>query len=210
MAAVVKQHAVLDEKPSILATRAPSKPPLPPAKLTLEQAEKLVDGRSFELIEGRIVLKGGDAQHSDAQALLCCEVFEYFQSNPIGRLLMEFTHRLWPENPYEARTPDLSIILNEHLNEIERYATRAPDIAIEIVSRDDGWSALFEKAELYLEKGSRVVWIVDPYQKAVVVVTPNDRRWVKDTLTCPEILPGFSINVQDIFSWPTASTKTTK
>jgi len=122
----------------------------------------------------------------------------------------EFTHRLWPDSPYEGRVPDHSVILNENLKEGERYATRAPDIAIEIVSRDDGWSALFEKADLYLEKGSRVVWIVDPYQKAVVVVTPNDRRWVRDTLTCPEILPGFSMNMQDIFSWPAKTSKTTE
>ncbi|MCI0698228.1 hypothetical protein L0337_40255 [candidate division KSB1 bacterium] len=43
--------------------------------------------------------------------------------------------------------------------------------------------------------------IVDPYQKGVMVVTANRRRWVTDTLTCPELLPGFSVNVQDIFGW---------
>ncbi|MCI0554701.1 MAG: Uma2 family endonuclease [Anaerolineae bacterium] len=104
--------------------------------------------------------------------------------------------------------PDLSVILNEHLEE-ERYGTRAPDLAIEILSRDDDRNALFEKAKLYLENGSRVVWIVDPYQKGVMVVTANERRWVADTLTCPELLPGFSVNVQDIFAWPAAATKTT-
>jgi Uma2 family endonuclease len=114
---------------------------------------------------------------------------------------MEFTLLLWPENPYEARTPDLSVILNENLRE-ENYGTRAPDLAIEILSRDDDRNALFEKAQLYLENGSRIVWIVDPYQKGVMVVTANERRWVTDTLTCRELLPGFSVNVQDIFEWP--------
>lgn len=105
----------------------------------------------------------------------------------------EFTHRLWPDRPHECRMPDLAIILNENLNRDERYATRAPDIAIEIISRDDLWIELFEKAELYMEKGSQQVWIIDPYQQAVVVVTPDDRRWVKHTLTAPAILPGLEI-----------------
>ena len=80
-------------------------------------------------------------------------------------------------------------------------------MAIEIVSQYDRWSALFEKAALYLEKGSRVVWIVDPYQKGVMVITATERRWISDTLACPEVLPGFSINVQEIFSWPSATEK---
>jgi len=211
MATVVEQYATLEDESAGPVTQVSPKPTAPPpAKLTLEQAEKLANGKSFELINGRMVFKMPDDQHSDAQGLLCIELGIYFKANPIGLVRPEFTHRLWPDSPYEGRVPALSVILNENLKEGERYATRAPDIAIEIVSRDDGWSALFEKADLYLEKGSRVVWIVDPYQKAVVVVTPNDRRWVRDTLTCPEILPGFSINVQDIFSWLAKTSKTTE
>jgi len=52
-----------------------------------------------------------------------------------------------------------------------------------------------------------VVWIIDPYQKGVMVITADERRWVSDTLTCPEVLPGFSVNVQDIFAWPSAPAK---
>ena len=147
-----------------------------------------------------------DDQHADAQGLLCIELGIYFKANPIGRVRPEYMLRLWPENPYEGRMPDLAVILNENFKK-ERYGSRAPDLAIEILSRDDDKSALFEKAQLYLEKGSRIVWIVDPVQKGVMVITSNDRHWVTDTLTCPELLPGFSINVQDIFAWPATPPK---
>jgi Uma2 family endonuclease len=106
------------------------------------------------------------------------------------------------------RVPDLAVVLNENIHEGERYDTRAPDLAVEIVSYNDRWTGFFEKARLYLEKGSRVVWIVDPYEKAVLVITANEQRWVRDTLTCPEVLPEFSIDVQDIFNWPVAAVKT--
>lgn len=147
-----------------------------------------------------------DKLHATAQGRLGGEFYIYFKTNPIGVVYPEFMLRLWPENPYEGRMPDLSVILNEHLEE-ERYGTRAPDLAIEILSRDDDRNALFDKAKLYLENGSRFVWIIDPYQKGVMVIAANERHWVTDVLTCPEVLPGFSVKVQEIFSWPTAPAK---
>lgn len=102
----------------------------------------------------------------------------------------------------ENVTCDLSVILNENLEKDERYATRAPDLAIEIVSPDDKWSELFDKAELYLEKGSKVVWIVDPNRQSVMIVTADEMRWEREKLTCPDLLPGFSVTMAEIFAWP--------
>lgn len=206
MAAVVEPQAALDEERMFVEFPAPAKSPPPSDKLTFEQANKLANGRLFELIEGRMVFKMPDKQHATVQGRLGGELYIYFKTNPIGVVYPEFMLRLWPENPYEGRMPDLSVILNENLEE-GRYGSRAPDIAIEILSHDDDRNALFEKAELYLENGSRMVWIVDPYQKGVMVVDANGRRWLTDTLTCPELLPGFSVNVQDIFAWPAAPAK---
>ncbi len=207
MSTAVEAWAGLEEP---FPTTEPTEPPLkaapPPPKLTFEQANQVAAGRIFELIEGRIVYKMPDDKHSDSQGRLCTKLGVYFETNPIGRVRPEFMLRLWPDNKYESRMPDISVILNESFKE-ERYGTRAPDLAIEIVSQYDRWNDLFAKAELYLEKGSRVVWIVDPYQKGVMVVTRDDRRWVKDTLTCPDLLPGFSVNVQDIFTWPSVKAK---
>jgi Uma2 family endonuclease len=207
MATVVEHDVALEEEREVIESIQTQKPAPPTTKLTLEQANKLAAGRPFELIKGRMVFKMPDYPHARAQSRLCAKLVNYFETNPIGQVLTELTHRLWPDNPHEGRLPDLSVILNENLREDERYPTRAPDLAIEIISRDDVWTDLFEKAELYFEKGSRVVWFVDPIQKCVVVVTPNDRKWIKDILTCPELLPGFSVNVQDIFTWPAAPAK---
>jgi Uma2 family endonuclease len=171
--------------------------------LTLEQANRLSEGRTFELINGRMVFKMPDYKHARAQAKLCKKLDNYFDANPIGEVLTELSHRLWPENPREWRQPDLSIILNEHLQESEQYPTRAPDIAIEIISDDEAWTKLFEKAKLYFQKGSREVWLVDPYEKGVTIVTPASKRWVLDTLTS-ELLPGFQVELKDIFTWPVA------
>lgn len=178
--------------------------PSPPVKLTWEQAGKLAGGRSFELINGKVKFKMPDDKHAEAQALLCAAIVAYFKLNPIGRVRTEYTLRLWPDRPHEGRVPDLSVILNQNFRE-ERYGSTAPDLAVEIVSREDGWADLFEKAELYFEHGSRIVWFVDPMQKGVMVVTPQDRKWVKEILTCPELLPDFALKVEEIFTWPSST-----
>jgi Uma2 family endonuclease len=177
-------------------------PPEERTNLTIEEAEDLAQGYSFELIDGRMVFKMGDRNHSNCQDVLHGELYLYFKQNPIGQALPEFSLRLWPESKHRLPTPDIAVFLNRNLHEIEKYATRAPDLAIEIVSDDDRVAAVFAKARMYLEKGSQVLWIVFPFEKSVVVMTPAERRWESDTLTCPELLPGFSINVADIFARP--------
>lgn len=199
MATIVEEQAILEEEPLAVDKKTPPKPAPPTPKLTFDQANELARGRLFELIQGRMEFKMPDEQHADAQGRLGGELYIYFKTNPIGVVRPEFMLRLWAENPYEGRMPDLSVILNENLKK-ERYGSRAPDLAIEIVSRDDRWTDLFEKAALYLENGSRVVWIVDPYQKGVMVVAQKERIWITDALTCPELLPSFSIDVKGIFA----------
>jgi Uma2 family endonuclease len=202
MATIVEEAPVIEKKSRTKKAKSRQRAAPTKEKLTLEQAEKLAAGRPYELINGRMVFKMGDDKHSDAQTILGGELYNYFKANRIGIVRTEFTHRLWPDRPHEGRMPDLAIILNENLNKGERYATKAPDIAIEIVSSDDTWTKINEKARLYLDKGSKQVWIADPYEKGVMIVTPDDRRWTKDKLACPELLPGLEINVQEIFEWP--------
>lgn len=199
METVVAPVAAAEEERLMPASMAARKSD---TKLTLEEANRLAAGRPFELIDGRVKFKMPDNPHSETHALLGAELVGYLKVNPIGRVRIESTLRLWPDSPHEGRVPDVAVILNENILEKQRYDTRAPDLAIEIISRDDVWSALYEKADLYFEKGSRVVWFVDPYRHGVMVITPEGQHWVKDVLTCPEVLPGFSLNVQHIFAWP--------
>jgi len=170
--------------------------------LTIAEAEALANGEPFELIDGRMVFKMPDRKHSKIQTALGAKLYNYFAQDPIGEVLTEFSLRLWPENKHDFRVPDIAVFLNENIRAEEKYATRAPDLAIEIVSDDDKASAVFAKARMYLEKGGRVVWLFFPLEKSVVIITPTGRRWESNTLTCPELLPGFSIKVADIFAEP--------
>ncbi|NUO78772.1 Uma2 family endonuclease [candidate division KSB1 bacterium] len=206
MALAIRKHEGVEESPVFPAKT--DRVAIPKKKrLTLEQAERLSGGEPYELINGRMVRKMPDNYHSKTQVLLIAELFSCLKTHPIGQLRPELMHRFWPENQYEGRMPDLAFIFNENLNDSTSYPTRAPDIAIEIISSKDAWKMLFEKAQLYFEHGSREVWLVDPYQKGVMVVTPTARRWEWEELTSPELLPGFCVKMKDIFTWPIAQTE---
>jgi Uma2 family endonuclease len=208
MATVIEQEApAVDTIPTVWANyhQAASEEDVRPVErtdLTIEEAEELAQGQPFELIDGRMVFKMADPKHSNSQDFLHGELYIYFKKNPIGKALPELNLRLWPESKHNLRTPDIAVFRNENLRGMEKHATRAPDLAIEIASDDDKASAVFAKGRLYLEKGSRIVWLVFPSEKRVMIMTPTEWRWESDTLTCPEILPGFSIEVEQIFSWP--------
>jgi Uma2 family endonuclease len=79
-------------------------------------------------------------------------------------------------------------------------------LAIEIFSSDSGFLALLDKADLYLNKGSKVVWIVIPAKSSVLIWTAMEKRWEYQTLTCPELLPGWSLNLKNFFVWPKTTT----
>jgi Uma2 family endonuclease len=63
-------------------------------------------------------------------------------------------------------------------------------------------SEVEDKVRLYMEKGSRAVWIVDPQTQTIEVRTtqaaPQIYR-VDGTLSGGNILPGFELPVRDVF-----------
>jgi Uma2 family endonuclease len=65
---------------------------------------------------------------------------------------------------------------------------------------------VLEKADLYLGKGSKVVWIVIPTKACVLILTPTGRRWEYENLTCPDLLPDWGLHLKKIFNWPEPKT----
>jgi len=62
--------------------------------LTIKEAEELAQGEPFELIDGRIVFKMADSKHSRIQITLGAKLYNYFEQNPIGEVMPEFSLRL--------------------------------------------------------------------------------------------------------------------
>lgn len=172
--------------------------------LTIAEVEAMGLSESYELIDGRIILKMPNSDHSYIQIKLGSMLDRYLEEHPIGMIFTELSVRIFPNDERHLRTPDLALCLNNNLPAKGELATMAPDLAVEIVTPASYFPDVLEKADLYLSQGSKVVWIVIPSKACVLVLTATGRRWEYETLTCPELLPGWSMNLAKIFNWPTA------
>jgi Uma2 family endonuclease len=78
----------------------------------------------------------------------------------------------------------------------------APDLVVEVRSPSDLWTDLFGKVHDYLNVGVPVVIILDPPTESASVYRPGTRQQIfeKDqTLTIPDVLPGFEVSVARFF-----------
>jgi Uma2 family endonuclease len=78
----------------------------------------------------------------------------------------------------------------------------APDLVLETRSPNDSRRESAEKIALWLKFGVRVVWDLDPKREVLAVHRPGkpeERLGTDAVLAEPELLPGFSVPVRDLF-----------
>ncbi len=83
-----------------------------------------------------------------------------------------------------------------------RYAQVVPDLVVEIVSPNDRPVPVFDKAQMWLRHGVRLVWITDPETRTITALPqsgPARTFTENDTLDGGDVLPGFTCPVRDVF-----------
>jgi len=73
-----------------------------------------------------------------------------------------------------TRSPDVAFVLKEKWEvltdeEQEGFAPLCPDFLIELKSKNDRLSLLQQKMEEYLDNGTALGWLIDPYEKKIYV-----------------------------------------
>ncbi len=168
--------------------------------VTVDELEKLSLPYPAELYNGKVVFKMPNFAHAVIQNNVGRKLGNYLEGNPIGLVGGDANFRLWPERATSSRAPDVSFILNERLPEdLYRYPAMAPDLAVEILSPEDSFEKVMAKVDEYLSQGVKIVWIVISRTREVLVCTHQSKHIVRDTLTAPELLPGFELPVADLF-----------
>ena len=88
----------------------------------------------------------------------------------------------------------------------DKYVSVMPDLAVEIRSPFDTLSKARRKAEVYLRRGTTLVWIVLPKQEGVEVWRLDDSDHLRseflgmdDKLSGEAILPGFELEISLLF-----------
>ncbi len=174
------------------------------ATLTLEQflsTEETKPAREYAC--GRVFQKPmPTGPHGSIQAFLAAMLFPFLARAGIGRVFTELRCVFGPPGRARTYVPDLVVVAREHLP-VRRHLMSAPDLAVEILSPDQHWSHFLDKIQFYLLYGVRLVWVIDPATSTITVEIPGLEARILgpgDTLDGGDVLPGFSVAVDEIFA----------
>jgi Uma2 family endonuclease len=82
------------------------------------------------------------------------------------------------------------------------YLDVVPDLVVEVKSPDDAWKSILAKVAEYLNAGVPVVCVLDPERLTATTYQPDQPEQTltaDQTLSFPQVLPGFSTEVRQFF-----------
>lgn len=126
------------------------------------------DGEKADLLDGVIYMASPDSRRGNrVTSFLNALVGQFIAARDIGGevYVNRFAFQLDEMNGTE---PDLAWVAPDRLHLVEEGRMRgAPDVAVEIVSRDSRRRDWVDKRQKYEPAGVREYWIVDPVQRRV-------------------------------------------
>jgi Uma2 family endonuclease len=174
------------------------------SRLTLDEFLHLPDEKpALEYGCGKVVQKPMPVwDHSTIQGFLLVVLSRFLDTTFLGRAVPELRCIFGTPGSERAFVPDISYVAAEHYPE-GPYLRTAPDLAIEILSPSQNIAWLLDKAQFYLLNGARLVWVIDPGAGTIAVLAPGEEGrtlTTGETLDGGEVLPGFSVAVDEIFA----------
>ena len=105
------------------------------------------------------------------------------------------------------RSPDASWIARERWESLDaaeryRFSHIVPDFVVELRSPTDRLVTLQAKMAEYIENGVRLGWLIDPQRRRVYIYRPGQPVAMlqnPETISGESVLPGFTLNLRDIW-----------
>lgn len=162
------------------------------------------DGFQYEIHNGALIQMppSGD-EATGVGASLVALLWNYVVTNRLGRVTGADGAYVLSEEPNVTYAPDAAFIAKARVTGYtgKCYPT-APDLAVEVVSPTDRADKVQEKVENYLRYGTKVVWVIYPRTRSIVVHTSEAAHIVGQdgVLDGGDVLPGLSLAVRDVFA----------
>ena len=175
---------------------------------TAEQLLELPDDFGpCELVRGELtMMTPAGSRHGRAEARLLSRIEAFADKQELGSVFPSDSGFLLERNQDTVRCPDVAFVCAARMpaEPIDGFFPGPPDLAVEIRSSSTRLPDVLAKISHYLETGVKVVWDVDPETQTVTIyrAAGTVETYSGDaTLTEPELLPGFSIALKEIFVW---------
>lgn len=160
----------------------------------------------FELVRGELVPM---PPPNDKHGLTCGNAVYLFKvyTKRIGHgaVMCNDAGIVTEKNPDSVRGVDVALFLNPSWGDQgapEGYTDQPPDVAVEVRSPSQAWTAILTKVGEYLKMGVRLVWVIDPKVRRVTVFSPDREPQTfaaENDLDGGDVLPGFRCRVAELF-----------
>jgi len=176
--------------------------------LTAEEFFRLYSHKEghYELVRGEVVeMAPPGGVHGGVASNISYSLQAYNRQHRLGRVVVE-TGFCLECRPDTVRGPDVAFVRNERVPPAgmpRGFFSGPPDLAVEVVSPSDTAAELERKVHEYLNSGAQRVWVFYPDTRRVAVHRPDGTaRWYieEEALEDPELLPGFSLPIREIFA----------
>jgi Uma2 family endonuclease len=171
--------------------------------ITIEEFERLPDALALnhELVDGELVdVSDRTLSHNLLRGLLVSMLLFYVEDHKLGRVISEQDY----DFDGNAHGPDVTFFCLDKVklcNDKLRVQRFVPDLAIEIVSRDDTFEKVVGKAHRYRECGTKEVFILSIDSREAYVYSANGNMILGENgLFESSLIPGFSIRLGDLFN----------
>ncbi len=172
---------------------------------TDEELMSLPDvGGKYELVDGELIVAAAGLRHDVVIMALGEFLRGFVRSHRLGVVAgPSLGCRMSNGN---VRSPDLSFVERERgrrqPNKGAGFLEGAPDLAVEVLSPSDRIAKVKLKAMEYFDNGCRLCWIIDPWDRTVLVVRPDGSEELlgeAQTLRGEPVLEGFSLPIPRLF-----------
>jgi len=174
--------------------------------LTVKDLEKLQEQAPdyrMELVDGAIVVMSPSGYESDEVAFeFGAQLRNWVRPRKLGRVTGSSAGFTLPNS--DTRAPDVSFVQAERLRKSPRsFAELTPDLMVEVKSPTDSLKSLRAKIDQFLSLGTRIGILINPEQRWVEVRRSGQEPLSLhdgDVLTVPDLLPGWEVKVDDLWS----------
>jgi Uma2 family endonuclease len=175
--------------------------------VTVEEFERMPSDERYELVEGRLVpMSPVNVEHGSIVGQVGYLLKHFLKSHSIGTVVHESGFTL-ARNPDTVRGPDIAFIRSDRMPpppaRRRGFPAMAPDAVFEVLSPDDRPREVSAKVTQYLASGVRLVVIVDPRARTLVVHRAGTQavtlREGGQVLDAGDAIPGFTCRVSEIF-----------
>ncbi|BAY08735.1 hypothetical protein NIES2098_18960 [Calothrix sp. NIES-2098] len=157
--------------------------------------------------EGELIIMaptGGETGNRNFELYLDLGIWN--RQNKLGKAFDSSTGFKLPNGA--TRSPDASWIKIEKWEALtpeqrKKFLPLCPDFAVELVSETDDLEDTQAKMQEYLANGLQLGWLINPKDKQVIIYRLNQAPEILQSptnLSGEDVLPGFVLNLQQIFA----------